>query len=210
MGNPQLEVRIGADLGIFTRPDSRVDRQSYPVITPTAARGILRQIYWKPEMLWVIRAIAVLTEPRFINHKTNEVSRSKPTRGEHCINVNACRTQRHNQLVHNPQYVVRAEIYCFDQSPESREFYQFLKTLETYKNSLTSGDRLILTTETDFYKYLKSFREDASLGTYLTRIAVNLSLNELKRRKRRQEKRQSWRTEDFLLMATKVIRCRSA
>lgn len=36
------------------------------------------------------------------------------------------------------------------------------------------------------YKYLKSFREDASLATYLTRIAINLSLNELKRRKRRQ------------------------
>jgi len=37
-----------------------------------------------------------------------------------------------------------------------------------------------------FFKYLKSFREDASLGTYLTRIAINLSINELNRRKRRR------------------------
>lgn len=44
---------------------------------------------------------------------------------------------------------------AFDQSPETREFYEFIKTLETYKNSLTSGDRLILSTDSDFYKYLK-------------------------------------------------------
>ena len=51
---------------------------------------------------------------------------------------------------------VKIYAQAFNQSPEAREFYQFLKTLETYKNSLTSGDRLILSTKTDFYKYLKN------------------------------------------------------
>ena len=45
---------------------------------------------------------------------------------------------------------------AYDRSAESREFFQFLKTLETYQSSLSSKDTLILSTRTDFYKYLRS------------------------------------------------------
>lgn len=51
---------------------------------------------------------------------------------------------------------VKVYAEAFDQSPDAREFYRFLKTLETYESSISSGDRLILSTDTDFYEYLKN------------------------------------------------------
>ena len=44
---------------------------------------------------------------------------------------------------------------AFNQSPESREFYEFLKTMETYKNTLSTNVTMILSTDSDFLKYIK-------------------------------------------------------
>lgn len=49
---------------------------------------------------------------------------------------------------------------AYNQSPESREFYRFLKTLETYEKVLSEKDWLILSTKSDFYRYLQSAKED--------------------------------------------------
>ncbi|MEI2616589.1 MAG: CRISPR-associated protein Cas5 [Thermomicrobiales bacterium] len=45
-----LEVKVWGDLACFTRPEMKAERVSYPVMTPSAARGILEAIFWKPEL----------------------------------------------------------------------------------------------------------------------------------------------------------------
>ena len=47
--SPPLAVKIWGELACFTRPETKVERVTYPVITPSAARGILEAIFWKPE-----------------------------------------------------------------------------------------------------------------------------------------------------------------
>jgi len=55
-----LSVKVWGDWACFTRPEMKVERVSYEVMTPSAARGILEAIFWKPEFQWRIRAIHVL------------------------------------------------------------------------------------------------------------------------------------------------------
>ena len=54
---PPLEVKVWGDFACFTRPDMKVERVSYPVMTPSAARGVLEAILWKPEFQWQVRQI---------------------------------------------------------------------------------------------------------------------------------------------------------
>lgn len=74
-----LTIEVWGDLGCFTRPETKVERMSYPVITPSAARGIMEAIYWKPEFQWVIDRIEVLSEPRYITLRRNEVKDRVPS-----------------------------------------------------------------------------------------------------------------------------------
>ena len=68
-------VRIRGDLACFTRPEFKTERFSYEVITPSAARGVLEAVLWKPAIRWQIRRILLLAPPRFVSLKRNEVTR---------------------------------------------------------------------------------------------------------------------------------------
>jgi len=72
--SPTLRMRARGPLACFTRPELKVERVSYPVITPSAARGLLEAVLWKPAMRWRIERIHVLREIRFIAFRRNEVS----------------------------------------------------------------------------------------------------------------------------------------
>ena len=67
-------VEVWGDYALFTRPEMKVERVSYDVMTPSAARGLLDAIYWHPGMKWVIDRIFVLNPIRFTNIRRNEVS----------------------------------------------------------------------------------------------------------------------------------------
>ena len=69
-----IRLHVKGDYACFTRPEMKVERVSYDVMTPSAARGILEAIYWKPEIRWVVTAIHVLKPIRFTNIRRNEVS----------------------------------------------------------------------------------------------------------------------------------------
>ena len=69
-----IKIRVRGDYALFTRPEMKVERVSYDVITPSAARGIIEAVYWKPAILWVIDRIHVLNEIEFTNIRRNEVS----------------------------------------------------------------------------------------------------------------------------------------
>jgi CRISPR-associated protein Cas5d len=69
-----ITIRVRGPYALFTRPEMKVERVSYDVITPSAARGIIEAIYWKPAIRWMIDKIHVLREIEFTNIRRNEVS----------------------------------------------------------------------------------------------------------------------------------------
>lgn len=73
-----VKLKVWGDYACFTRPEMKVERVSYDVMTPSSARGILEAIYWKPEITWVIDRIHVLKPIRFDNVRRNEIASKIP------------------------------------------------------------------------------------------------------------------------------------
>lgn len=69
-----IKIEVWGEYALFTRPEMKTERVSYDVITPSAARGLIEAIYWKPAIRWVIDRIHVLNPIRFTNMRRNEVS----------------------------------------------------------------------------------------------------------------------------------------
>lgn len=71
-------LEVWGDLACFTRPEMKVERYSYPIITPSAARAVFDAIYWKPKLRWQVTRIEMLSEPRYIALRRNEVKDKVP------------------------------------------------------------------------------------------------------------------------------------
>lgn len=70
-----VSVRVWGDFACFTRPELKVERVSYPLMTPSAARGILEAIFWEPQMYYVVNSIHVLKKGRWLSIRRNEVTK---------------------------------------------------------------------------------------------------------------------------------------
>lgn len=113
-----IKVEVWGERALFTRPELSVERVSYPVITPSAARGILDAIYWHPGMRYVIDKIYVLNEIQFTNIRRNEVKskalassfRTAMTKGGDlpCIATHDDIQQRSSMMLRNVRYVIEA------------------------------------------------------------------------------------------------------
>src|SRR3954451_9212014 len=68
-----IRILVSGNHACFTRPEMKVERVSYDVMTPSAARGILDAIHWKPAIRWVVDRIHVLKPIRFQSFRRNEV-----------------------------------------------------------------------------------------------------------------------------------------
>lgn len=77
--SPTLSGRFRGPLACFTRPEFKAERVSYPVMTPSAARGAIEAILWKPAIVWRIERIKVLAPIQFVSFKRNEVNNVVPT-----------------------------------------------------------------------------------------------------------------------------------
>jgi CRISPR-associated protein Cas5d len=73
-----VKLRVSGDYACFTRPEMKVERVSYDVMTPSAARGILEAIHWKPAIKWIVEEIRVLKPIRFQSIRRNEVGAKVP------------------------------------------------------------------------------------------------------------------------------------
>ncbi len=73
-----IRIHVWGKYALFTRPELKVERSSYDVMTPSAARGILEAIHWKPAIRWVIDRIHVLKPIRFQSIRRNEVGSKAP------------------------------------------------------------------------------------------------------------------------------------
>jgi CRISPR-associated protein Cas5d len=121
-----IAVKVWGDYACFTRPEMKAERVSYDVMTPSAARGILEAIHWKPAIRWVIDRIHVLNEVRFDNIRRNEVAHKISARnvmaamkGEEAAlyqDVSADRQQRASLVLRDVAYVIAAHFELTDQA----------------------------------------------------------------------------------------------
>ena len=114
---PPLEVKLWGDYACFTRPEMKVERVSYPVMTPSAARGALEAIFWKPEFTWVVEEIQVLRPIEYVSILRNEINSRQSERtaagwarngGGYDASDPRNRAQRHTLALRDVGYVVRA------------------------------------------------------------------------------------------------------
>jgi CRISPR-associated protein Cas5d len=103
-----VRVKVNGDFACFTRPDLKVERMTYPCMTPSAARGILDSILWKPEFQWYVRRIIVLKPVRFTTIKRNEIN-SKQSRNP--IIIEKKRAQRNSLILRDVSYIIEASIF---------------------------------------------------------------------------------------------------
>ena len=114
---PPLEVMVWGELACFTRPENKVERVSYPVITPSAARGILEAIFWKPEFSWQIREIWVLKPIRYFSILRNEMNNRQSHRSAQGwakkgggYFADEDRAQRHTLALRDVAYLIKADV----------------------------------------------------------------------------------------------------
>ncbi len=127
-----ISLKVWGDYACFTVPESRVERISYPVMTPSAARGIVEAVFWKPQITYRIDRILVLNPIRFTTIRRNEIQGTIPVKGTQGINAwrkdpssyrpylvdsagrkdvqGENRTQRTTTLLKDVAYVIEAEM----------------------------------------------------------------------------------------------------
>ncbi len=113
-------LEVAGDFACFTRPEMKVERVSYDVITPSAARAVFEAILWKPAIRWRVCRIEVLKPIRWINLRRNEVSAVVSTRnvqqamaagsGTLGLNIEDERQQRAGYFLRNVAYRIHADL----------------------------------------------------------------------------------------------------
>ena len=140
-----FHVRVSGPLALFTRPEMKVERVSYDVMTPSAARGVLEAVLWKPGMRWVIERIAVLKPIRHIAVKRNEVASKIPSDVTQWARLNRVdreffadtdRQQRNALLLRDVDYVVIAVIELTDRAGSDDSIQKFV---EMFKRRVEKG-----------------------------------------------------------------------
>ncbi len=119
-------VRVRGPRACFTRPELHSERVSYDVITPSAARGVLEAVYWKPAITWVIDRIAVINPIRFETIRRNEVGSKllyssaerimRRGKGTLSLNASADRQQRNTLYLADVDYVISAHFEMTDKA----------------------------------------------------------------------------------------------
>lgn len=112
-----LGVKVWGELACFTRPEMKVERVTYPVMTPSAARGILEAIFWKPEFAWRIREIWVLRPIHYVSLVRNEINSRQSfqaakawVEGGGGFYADEDRAQRHTLALRDVSYVIWADM----------------------------------------------------------------------------------------------------
>jgi CRISPR-associated protein Cas5d len=125
-------LEVSGDFACFTRPEMKVERVSYDVITPSAARAIFEAIFWKPSVQWRVTKIEVLNPIKWISVRRNEVGRifntptAKQLKGESGepmgFAVEDERQQRAGLFLRDVKYRIHADL-VFDQSKDADSNY---------------------------------------------------------------------------------------
>ncbi|WP_329111525.1 type I-C CRISPR-associated protein Cas5c [Micromonospora sp. NBC_01699] len=113
-GDLPVVVQVSAEAALFSRPELKVERVTYPVMTPSAAVGVLEAIFWKPEMRYRIVAIEVLKPIKQFTIRRNETSDVAPLaeaiKGSRRVDTAARRDQRNAVCLRDVAYRIHAHI----------------------------------------------------------------------------------------------------
>lgn len=132
-----FRIRATGELACFTRPEMKVERVSYEVMTPSAARGIVEAILWKPQIAWHIRAIEVLAPVRWTSFRRNEVEKTASPRTRHLLADDPdVRTQRNTVALRDVDYVVEA---WFELTPKAGPEDPVAKYVDMFRRRLAKG-----------------------------------------------------------------------
>ena len=139
--NPPLAVKVWGEFACFTRPEMKVERVTYPVMTPSAARGVLEALFWKPEFTWRVEAIDVLEPIQYVSFLRNEVnSRASERAARDCMErgggfvASADRAQRNTLALRQVAYVIRAQA-----EPASRSDADRAKFRDQFRRRVARG-----------------------------------------------------------------------
>jgi CRISPR-associated protein Cas5d len=136
-GAPPVVVQVWGSGALFSRPELKVERVSYPVMTPTAARGVLEAIFWKPQMRYRVVAIEVLKPIRQFTIRRNEthqvVSLSAAVRGD-LVDTAAHRDQRNAVCLRDVAYRIHAHIEAAEGAGKDAAAYR-----DQFRRRVTRG-----------------------------------------------------------------------
>ncbi|MDP4097856.1 type I-C CRISPR-associated protein Cas5c [Paenibacillus sp. P96] len=132
-----ITLRVSGDYALYTRPEMKAERVSYDVMTPSAARGILEAILWKPAIKWVVDKITVLNQIEFESIRRNELGSKVPPRNVAKAMAGAAidlhqyttpdRQQRASLILKNVDYLIDAHFVMVPQkageSDTQEKFY---------------------------------------------------------------------------------------
>lgn len=126
-----FRVRARGPIACFTRPEMKVERVSYEVMTPSAARGLLEAIFWKPAVKWQVHRITVMAPIRWMSFRRNEVN-SKAS-GQ-ALMADDDRAQRNTVALRDVDYGIEASMQLTDRKgpdENARKFEEmFARRLE--------------------------------------------------------------------------------
>lgn len=128
-------LEISGEFACFTRPELKVERVSYPVITPSAARNILMAILWKPAIRWRVYKIEVLKPIQWVNIRRNEVGNKMSDRSQ-SLYIEDNRQQRASMLLKDVAYRIYADFEMTDEASESDNHTKFV---EMFKRRASKG-----------------------------------------------------------------------
>ncbi len=127
-GAPPVVVQVWGGAALFTRPELKVERVSYPVMTPSAAVGVLESIFWKPEFAWRVVAIEVLNEIKQFTQRRNETtdlaSLADAASGRRRIDTVAHRVQRNAVCLREVAYRIHAHVVLNDRATKPEAAYR--------------------------------------------------------------------------------------
>ncbi len=139
---PPMEVKVWGELACFTRPEMKAERVSYSVMTPSAGRGILEAIFWKPEFSWQVREIWVLKEIRHFSILRNEVnSKAVVATARRWAETGGCyfaeedRAQRHTLALRDVAYLIKADVALAPHATEDEAKYR-----DQFRRRVNRGD----------------------------------------------------------------------
>lgn len=126
--SPRFCLEVTGAFACFTRPEMKVERVSYDVMTPSAARALFEAILWKPQMRWRVHRIEVLKPIRWVNLRRNEVSAVISTRnvqqamtagkGNLALYIEDERQQRAGYFLRDVAYRIHAELLLTDKASD--------------------------------------------------------------------------------------------
>lgn len=150
-------LEVNGPYACFTRPEMKVERVSYDVITPSAARAIFDAILWKPAIYWQVKRIEVLSPIRWISVRRNEVGAVASTRKEQ-IFIEVDRQQRAGLFLRDVKYRLFAEFVFIPPEKRSKVFNPVPECL-----SDTEETKILRNDETPA-KYAAMFERRAKKG----------------------------------------------